>query len=344
MTAPIALPVRQGTNEWLEARREGIGSSDAAIVAGERGSLIELWGEKTGLVPRPEPDAELAERFAWGHRMEPIVADAYTERTGRPLKRAMRLLRHPEVSFALASLDRVSAVKGERRVVEIKVSDIDAKWKGEELPGDVKAQVQHQLWVTGYDVADVAVLTRYWNLRVFTEERDDSYIDDLAYLERDLWGYVERREPPPVDGSETAQRILSQLYARANGVMLPPGGDLDLLAEELRLAQIAAKDAESRLGTVKNTIRAVIGDADGFEGTWGRITWKNNKDSERTDWQQLAGAYRQALHELRYAVVEDKVMEARSLAERTNLDAIESIYTRTVEGPRVLRATFKEES
>src|SRR4051812_7243626 len=107
----VVLPVRQGTDEWLAARQHGIGSSDAAVVAGEKGSIIALWGEKTGLVPRPEPDAELAERYAWGHRMEPLVAEAYTEREGRPLRRAARMLRHPEVAFAIASLDRVSAVK-----------------------------------------------------------------------------------------------------------------------------------------------------------------------------------------------------------------------------------------
>src|SRR5690349_21496966 len=151
----VVIPVRQGTDEWRAARRSGIGSSDAAVVAGEKGSVVELWGEKTGLAPRPEPDQELAERFAWGHRMEPLLALAYTEREGRPLRRLTRLLRHPDVPFALASLDRVSAVKGERRIVEIKVSDLDAKWRDGELPGDVKAQVQHQLWVTGYDVADV---------------------------------------------------------------------------------------------------------------------------------------------------------------------------------------------
>jgi putative phage-type endonuclease len=333
----VVLPVRQGTDEWLDARREGIGSSDAAVVAGEKGSLIALWGEKTGIVPRPEPDTELAERYAWGHRMEPLLADAYTERTGRPLRRATRLLRHPEVPFALASLDRVSAVKGERRVVEIKVSEIDAKWKGEDLPGDVKAQVQHQLWVTGYDVADVAVLTRYWNLRIFTEERDDTYIDDLAYLERDLWGYVERREPPPVDGSETAHRVLSRLYARANGQMLPPAADLDLMAEELRLAQVEEKAAGARLSTIKNAIRAVIGDADGFEGTWGRITLKNNR---AIDWPAIAAELEPPADLVAAHTSTDWKAVAETLRPRPAVIAAHS----NPDGPRVLRASFKEEN
>lgn len=323
MTAAVPIAVRQGTDEWLAARREGIGSSDAAVIAGEKGSVLALWGEKTGLAPRPEPDEATLEMYAWGHRMEPLVAEAYTERTGRPLKRAMRLLRHPNVPWALASLDRVSARKGERRIVELKVTEIDAKYAGEDLPGDVLAQVQHQLWVTGYDVADVAVLQRHWRLKIFEVERDDRYREDLVFLERDFQGYVERREMPAVDGSENARHVLGQLFRRNNGQFLPPAADLDLLAEELRLARLEAKDADDRKDTLENAIRAVIGDADGFEGSWGRITWKRNQDSTKTDWKAIG-----------------EELLPPSGAERVE---ILTRHTRAVEGPRVLRPTFKEE-
>lgn len=329
------LPVVQGTDDWLAARRNGIGSSDAAVIAGEKGSVLELWGDKTGIVPRPEPDEATAEMYAWGHRLEPLVAEAYTERTGRPVRRAMQMLRHPKVPWALASLDRVSAVKGERRIVELKVTSIDAKYAGDDLPGDVLAQVQHQLWVTGYDVADVAVLKTHWRLGIFEVERDEAYLEDLTFLERDFWRRVELCEMPPVDGTENARRVLAQIYARNNGQMLMPAADLDLLAEELRLARAEAKAAEARQATIENGIRAVIGDADGFEGPWGRITWRKNADSEKTDWKLVAGAYRRVIEEIAIADPEQPVPES--------LDAIESTYTRTIEGPRVLRPYLKEE-
>lgn len=317
-----ALAFRQGTPEWVEARRAGIGSSDAPVVAGEKGSLVELWAEKTGLAPRPEPDEELLERFAWGHRMEPLVADAYTERTGRPLRRVTRMLEHPEVPWARASLDRVSARKGESRIVEIKVSDIDAKYAGEELPGDVLAQVQHQLWVTGYDVADVAVLLRYWRVRIFEVRRDDAYIDDLVCLERDLWEHVERHELPPVDGSETTRRALGRLWQRTNGLFLPPAADLDLLAEEYRLARGELRAAEAREGTASNALRAVIGDADGLSlSTGDAITWRRNADSSKTDWKAVAEQLRDRLP--------DDSGDAWSEALEAN--------TKATQGARVLR-------
>ena len=189
MSAAVPLPVRQGTDAWLAMRKTGIGSSDAPIIAGEVGSVVELWAEKSGLVERTEPDEPTAELFEWGHRLEPVIADWYADTTGRQLKRVNRMLVHPEVPWAFASLDRVTA-KGEKRIVEIKTT----RWgweAGETIPGRVQAQVQHQLWVTGYDVADVSVLTGGSQPRVYEIARDDTFIDNLRFLETEFWAFSE---------------------------------------------------------------------------------------------------------------------------------------------------------
>lgn len=315
----LALPVRQGTPEWLAARREGIGSSDAPVIAGEVGSVLELWAEKSGLVEPEAPDAETSRLFEWGHRLEPIVADWYADTTGRQLQRVNQMLRHRQVAWAFASLDR--RVKGERRIVEIKTTRFG--WTGgEDVPGRVQAQVQHQLWVTGYDVADVAVLTGGSEPRIYTIERDDAYIDDLAYLETEFWGWVQSRTRPPVDGSENARRVLSRLHPRNDGTLLPLTPDLDAVVQSWLSAKAAVKEAEAQEATLGNTLRALIGDADGIDG---RVTWKKNADSQRTNWPAVASAYRSLL----------------TGHDPTELDAIESIHSLTVEGPRVLRPVGK---
>ncbi|MGH2512211.1 MAG: YqaJ viral recombinase family protein, partial [Candidatus Limnocylindrales bacterium] len=142
MTAAVRTGLRQRTPEWLEARRDSIGSSDAPVVAGERGSLIDLWAIKSGRLDPAPPDTDTARLFEWGHRLEPVVADWYSDHTGRPLRRVSGMLQHPTIPYLTASLDRVSATKGERRIVEIKTDRWG--WRGDErLPGSVKAQVQH---------------------------------------------------------------------------------------------------------------------------------------------------------------------------------------------------------
>lgn len=318
MTA-LALPVRQGTPEWLAMRRTGIGSSDAPIIAGESGSVLELWAQKSGLVDIEEPDESTARLFEWGHRLEPVVADWYADHTGRQVQRVNQMLRHPQIAYAFASLDR--RVVGERRLVEIKTT----RWAwtgGEQVPGNVQTQVQHQLWVTGYDVADVAVLTGGSEPKVFEVPRDDGYIGDMAYLEAEFWGWVQSGTRPPVDGSENARRVLSKLHPRRNGdTLLPSTPAIDQVISDWRESKDAAKAAEEREDTLANTVRALIADADGIEGSWGKVTWRKNADSKRVDWPTVANEV--------------------GLSDPQLLAATIAAHTSTVEGKPVLRPSWK---
>lgn len=316
----LATPFVQGSEEWLEARRDGIGSSDAPVIAGERGSIIDLWAVKTRKLEPETPDAELARLFEWGHRLEPVIAEWYADQPeGGPVRRVNRMLVHPRVPYLFASLDRVGARKGERKIVEIKTNRWG--WTGEEaIPGAVKAQVQHQMHVTGYDVADVVVLTGGSEPRIITEPRDDEYIRDLAFLEARFWHQVQTGQAPNADGSETTRRAIARMHPRDDGSFLPATDDLIGLAAQLREARAAKKEADAIEGSIANAIRLIVGDASGIEGV---LTLKKNADSTRVNWPGVAGSYRALLEE--------------SGRPKSYLDDLEAINTTTVEGARVLR-------
>jgi putative phage-type endonuclease len=322
----VALAVRQGTPEWLAARRSGIGSSDAPVIAGERGSLLALWAEKAGLVERPAVDEATQKRFDRGHRLEPVVADWYADETGRPLRRVSRLLRRADTPWALASLDRVSARRGERRIVEVKTS-ASSRWgdTAEGVPADVYPQVQHQLWVTGYDVADVVALTGGLELRIVEVARDDAYLADLIELETEFWRRVEARERPDVDGSDETRRALSRLHpSEQRDLLTAPSIEMDALAASLRDARAEARAAADREATLENAVRALLGDAAGVVGDGYRITWTRNRDSTRTDWRAVAD-------------------DLRELVEAASYERAVAVRTTTTEGARVLRATFTQQ-
>jgi len=71
--------------EWLAARKDYITASDVAIILGHHPhkSALTLYNEKIGLL---EPD-DLSgnENVKWGKRLESVIADVYTEETGRNL-------------------------------------------------------------------------------------------------------------------------------------------------------------------------------------------------------------------------------------------------------------------
>jgi hypothetical protein len=204
-------------------------------------------------------------------------------------------------------------------VVEAKWSH-SKKWRrGETVPGDVQAQVQWQLFVVGWDVADVIVMD-FGRPRVETLERDARFIDDLLYFARDFRGYLDRGELPPVDASESTRQTLTRRYPRDNGIVIAPTPDLVDLAGRLAETRAAKKAADDAERSVASAIRAILGEASEVEGL---LSLRANRDSTRVNWPAVAKAFRTLLAE-------------RSISEES-LAAIESIHSETAEGARVLR-------
>ena len=78
-------------DEWLDGRKGGIGSSDAAASVGLNPycSRLELFLIKTGQdegLEKIDPSDDTSPMF-WGTMLEPMVAAAYTKRTGNKVRR-----------------------------------------------------------------------------------------------------------------------------------------------------------------------------------------------------------------------------------------------------------------
>lgn len=327
MTSAVRLDLIQGSPEWLAARSDGIGSSDIPIIVGESPyrSALELWAEKTGIVPPAEVDPATRRLMDIGKRMEPVLLDLYEEETGRRARRVPRMLAHPTYPWARASLDAEAPV---RRIVEAKWTHARRWSAGDAVPGDVLIQVQWQMFVTGRDVADVVALVGP-ELRVVEVGRNDAMIGDLLFFATDFWRHVTERTRPELDGSESTRRTLGRLHPADDGTLLSPSLETDVLAARLREAKAAATAAADAEATIENAIRAFLGDASGVKGEGYSITWKRNADSTRVDAKGLAEAYHRILEQL---------------DTPPDFAAIESVHTTTTEGPRVLRATFPKEA
>jgi len=215
------IDIEQRTPEWYAARRDWIGSSDAPVIAGESPykSPLELWAEKTGQ-REPEPETDV---MATGTLMEPVLRALYERKTGWAVALAPNVYQHPDRPWMTASLDGLAGVAyPPARIVELKWTNA-SRWR-DGLPFDVNLQVQHQMAVTGLDVADVAVL-RGPTFEVIEVLRDQTVIDQLMALEADFHQHVIDRTPPPVDGSESTRRTLAALHPVERVPLIPADAD-----------------------------------------------------------------------------------------------------------------------
>lgn len=281
-------------DQWLEVRKGGIGSSDAAAAVGLHPykSPLQLWMEKTGQdggLPKVDPNDDQSPMY-WGTLLEPIVAAHYTRRTGRRVRRVNAVLQHPDHPWMLANIDREVVGTPDVQILECKTAGINGTrlWR-EGVPEYVELQVQHQLTVTGKRAADVAVLLGGQELQVFRIERDEDLIAHLITLEQQFWGYVERDQEPPADGSDSADLALRCLYPRDSGTTLDLSTDLemsgvfsDLLAVREAICTQTALEAQ-----LKQRIQQRMSEATRAVFETGEVSWKRSKDGTTLDTTQL---------------------------------------------------------
>lgn len=278
--------------QWLEVRQGGIGSSDAATAVGLNPykSPLELWAEKTGRVVAHAESPSMEDPRYWGTLLEPFVATAYQEKTGRKVRRVNAVLQHPTFNFMLANIDREVVGNPEVQILECKTAgEFGARLWKDGVPEYVQLQVQHQLAVTGQQAADVAVLLCGQQLEIHRIKRDDEVIARLIVLETKFWEYVQHDIEPPSDGSESSARALRQLY---------PGNDtsLDLTDNETLCRTFASLSAlktelEEKVRVaeqLKQTIQQAMGDASKALFAHGEVTYKRSKDGSSLDTKRLA--------------------------------------------------------
>ncbi len=274
--------------EWLEVRKRGIGSSDAAAAVGLNPykSQLELWLEKTGRdtgLPKTDPDDDESPMY-WGNVLEPIVAWHYGKRTGNKVRRVNAVLQHPdpEMSWMLANIDREVIGADDVQILECKTAGINGArlWK-EGVPEYVQLQVMHQLAVTGKQAADVAVVLGGQHLEIHRIERDEEMIARLIELERMFWTYVETDTPPPADGTASAETALRCLYPEDDGQTVDFRDNPGLTAAyvELKALRQFIDKKHAREAQLKQTLQQAMGEATRAEFTNGYVSWRKAKDS-----------------------------------------------------------------
>lgn len=175
--AQLVLPADAPRDEWLAARRAGIGSSDVPRILGLYPSPLRVWYDKRGELPEPDIEERTSIQLRAGHHWEGFVAAEWTMRN-RAVTRRMGLVENVDKPWLRATVDRrvVECPEGGRNrcLLECKKTNyfMAGRWR-RMLPDPVLAQVAHQLRVTGDDHAHVAVIVGDYDYRQFTVRPED---------------------------------------------------------------------------------------------------------------------------------------------------------------------------
>lgn len=275
---------------WLEDRRRGIGGSDVGPILGlsPYRTPLDVFHDKRGdLVDKPETAP-----MRWGTLLEPVVRQEYATVTGRDvLMPTGGMLSHDRHDFMLANLDGFTT---DGRIYEGKTARTAQGW-GEpgtdEVPQGYLFQVQHYMLVTGYPVADIAVLIGGSDFRIYTVEADRELHEMLVDAEAEFWRRVQENDPPePITYADAISR-----WGRSSkaGTIAIADRETVEAVEALRVLKGEAKRIEERIEGETATILKALGEAETLVDDGGNIlcTWKLAKAAERLDGKALREAH-----------------------------------------------------
>ena len=275
MTARVVLPSDATREEWLFARRAGIGGSDIGALLGASPftTPLDVWVSKTMDDITPENEA-----MRVGSLLEPgVIALGMahlndTHPGGWWLDDSTpALLAHPDHPVAQYSPDGIAHGANGSLILEAKVT---SKHLDEPSPHWV-AQVQWGMGITGLDQALIVAVNgsrpKYWMI-----DADEQWFGNaLDYAESWWTQHIINGELPEADPARDDLTIFRT-----------PDPDLavevsELLVANLEAARQAKKDADAAERDAAQRLKAALGDA--TAGTINgavRVTWK---PSTRTD-------------------------------------------------------------
>lgn len=229
------LDVEQGTQEWLDARKNRIGGSDAPSIMGVGYHTARKIGmQKLGLLPA----SYTSQAMQRGKDLEPLALLEFKRMTGYS-SMTPKVLVPQGKDWLIASMDGIDLES--KIAVEIKCptnmsTHCDAL--NGKVPERYVPQLQHQMNVCGLD------MIYYFSFdgssgTIIEVERDDHYILDLEEKEFAFWEALQNLEIPdavdrdlPVINDEYKLDLIQKLLG-ARGIGQQAKKDEEMYRKEL---------------------------------------------------------------------------------------------------------------
>lgn len=282
-TQVLPLPDAAEREAWLQERKTFLGATDIVSILGMSPykTPLQVYLEKTGRL-EPEPMSAPALR---GIRMEPVVAQMYSDETGHSLRKGatVRMLDRP---YLAATPDYYSPLS----LVEIKThSPRLAHEYGppgtDELPSREVVQVTWQMHVCQAASCDLACLFGVDDLRIYTVGYDRELGCSLEQTAEAFWHDVIQADEPPV-ASAGDEDVLKRLYPSDAGAEVMSDAELEEVIEEMSLTLQRLRATEEALEGQKARIQQFMGSAAVLHCRHGAFTWKARKGSP--SWKRIA--------------------------------------------------------
>ncbi len=253
-------------------------------------SARQVYEQKLGI-----STTETNEDMIRGTSMEPVCKAVYEHATGEALFKSP--FRCTEDGILGDTCDFETGLHAdEYRCIEFKTHDYPMA--RDDYGPDGSDQVpDHELiqcqWHMGFANADICELCVWFSLRKWSRfiiYRDREWFAEMRDFARKWWTkHVEGNEPPPLTGSNVDSEYVKRRFnvAREDTIVYSTPEIEALIAHHQACLKVK-KEWTANTEQAANQLKEFMGSASVLHWTGDKpITWRNNKDSKKTDWEAL---------------------------------------------------------
>ena len=269
-----------------QERMSYIGGSDiAAIMSQSRWKTpYRLWAEKTGKIEMP--DLSNVEAVEMGTRLEQFVADLFSEKTEKSVRKAPKTYSHPDYPYLVAHVDRL--LTGTNELLECKTCSAYKleEWENK-IPKEYVLQVIWYLGITGRKRGWIACLIGGQKFVYMAIEFDAELFNSMVERAVKFWNMVQNKIPPLILPED--DEVLGEIYSEHTDDMMVLQDLNDRIAylQEIKM-HIEEMSKEKR--EIETELKSVIANKAGFTTDRYKVTWKS-QISRRIDTELLKTEY-----------------------------------------------------
>jgi len=252
---------------WLELRSKDLTSTDIAALFGcsPYSTHFEVHHRfASGVAVEFKENA----RTIWGSRLESVIAEGIAEDNEWIVTPMAQYIHDPELRIGSSFDYKISEPEA---LLEIKNVDslaykdgwiIDEETKEIEAPPYIEFQVQHQMLVSGYDLAYIGALIGGNTVKLLKREADKEVHEAILKKCAQFWDDIAKGVEPDPDFERDAEFIALLYRGSVPGKTYDATDDMDLfnLATQYRSHQEIEKEATGKKKAIKAQILMYIND------------------------------------------------------------------------------------
>lgn len=254
---------------WLKERVKDVTSTEVSALYGlsPYKSEFELFHEKRdGMVVKIDDN----NRMKWGRRLEESIARGVAEDMGWNISKLDVYMR--DLDAKMGSSFDFQVLESDRGPGILEIKNVDwlayrQSWIDDgngniEGPAHIELQVQHQLEVSGFEWAAIAVLVGGNETKVVLRNRDREIGANIRATVAQFWDRVNANRPPSPDYRKDAEFIIKGLAANAQaGTIMEADTALEELIEKYQFCAKTAAEMDAQKKVFQAQILERIGPA-----------------------------------------------------------------------------------